>query len=179
MEKQFAEEIICNYNIKLSTKIIKMKDEGEIIVDLSGWTDEDPRVILATVLGIFVAVVLMVISHRREVKRKEQKQTAIQLGNVITAKRVKVWKSWKTTDSGREETYYNGTYEYTVNGKTKRYSIGNKMSVPLTDLYLYYVDSPKKVFSDYDTRWGFSIAVLLGIATCILTLLLTGYISFG
>ena len=83
------------------------------------------------------------------------------------------------TDTGTREYTYRGVYEYEVDGQTKRHRVISKRTLPYVFLYLYYTDTPKKVFSDYDNlETGYSTACLLGIGALLLTMYLTGYITF-
>lgn len=144
----------------------------------NGWADEDPRLILAVIVGILVAVIYGIFTHRKIIRRKKQKQQAIELGHIIKAKRVKIYKQSDTTESGAIETHYSGVYEYTVNGKTKRYRVHSDSGLPLIELNLYYADTPAKVFSDYEHyQLGYNIGILLGIAAGMLTMYVTGYFS--
>jgi len=138
----------------------------------NGWKDTDPRITLSVVTGFLIVAISSIWTSRQNKKRKRDKKKAIEMGHVIKAKLVK-----RQTHLGKREDNESGTYEYVIDGKTKRKSVyGN--SVPLTYLSLYYVDSPEKVFSDYDDfNSGYSIAIFLGIGTIILMLYLTGYFA--
>jgi len=135
----------------------------------NGWKDEDPRVVLSVAIGFLVCVFFNIWSSRQNKKRQRDKKKTIELGHVIKAELVKHFK-----DGDKKS----GTYEYVVNGKTKRISVYGKHGVPLSYLHLYYVDTPEKAFSDYDDfHWGCGTGILMGIGTIILMLYLTGYFA--
>ena len=135
----------------------------------NGWKDEDPRVVLSVAIGFLVVAFFSILASRLNKKRQRDKEKAIKLGHVIKAELVRHFK-----DGDKES----GTYKYVVNGKTKRISVSGDYGVPLSYLYLYYVDSPEKAFSDYDDfNWGCGVGILMGIGTIILMLYLTGYFA--
>lgn len=145
----------------------------------NGWAQEDPRVILAVVVGILVTVCWIVRTHRKKKRREQEKKAAIEAGRVIKARRMKISEDIDETDTGTREYTYRGVYEYEVDGQTKRHRVISKRTLPYVFLYLYYTDTPKKVFSDYDNlETGYSTACLLGIGALLLTMYLTGYITF-
>lgn len=139
------------------------------------WKEEDLRVTVSVVVGISTAVICGVMTHRKIVARKKQKEIAIQTGKVIKAKCVQVYRDYDTDeDTGVRDVTYHGVYEYTVDGKTKRYRVFDRGGLPHDHLPLYYADSPRKVFSDYDNvQLGYNLAGLLGIVAGLLTMFLT------
>ena len=141
---------------------------------------DNARVMISVTVGILIAVILCVMTRRKIVTRKKQKELAIQTGKVIKAKCVQVYRDYDTDeDTGVREVTYHGVYEYTVDGKTERYRVFSKGDLPHTYLPLYYADPPRKVFSDYDNvRLGYGFAILLGIVSGVLTMLLTGHIFY-
>ncbi len=136
------------------------------------------RTRISIAVGILTAVVLGVMNRRKIVKRKKQKELAIRTGKVIKAKCVQVYRDYDTDEStGSQQVTYHGVYEYTVDGKTKRYRVFSNGGLPSVYLPLYYADSPRKVFSDYDNiHLGYNLAGLLGVAAGFLTMYLTGFI---
>ena len=142
------------------------------------WTEEDPRLVLSVVAGILTAVLLCVMTHRKITLRNKQRQLAIEAGRVIDAKRVSIYRDIDTDENtGAREVTYHGTYEYTLDGKTRRYRVNSKSGLPSICLHLYYTDPPRKVFSDFDSpQLGYNVSLLLGIVACLLTMYLTGYI---
>lgn len=143
------------------------------------FTKTDPRIILALLIGFSITFFCIIISKRKEKAQEKRKRSAIEKGNIIKAKRVKIYQHRNTSDSDVTEITYHGRYEYTIDGKTKYYAVHSENGLPSIYLDLYYTNSPHKVFSDYDRvgRVGFGVAVLLGIAACILTMYLTGYFA--
>ncbi len=138
------------------------------------------RVWLSVAVGISTAVIWGIMNRRKIVTRKKQKELAIQTGKVIKAKCVQVYRDYDTDENtGVRNVTYHGIYEYTVDGKTKHYRVHNRGGLPRDYLPLYYADSPRKVFSDYDNvHLGYNLAALLGIAVGLLTMWLTGYILY-
>lgn len=163
-------EAICNAWKKGLADITGLENE---------WAQEDLRVIVSVVVGIATAVILGVMTHRKIAKREKQKQISIQTGKVIKAKCVQVYREYDTDeDTGVRDVTYHGVYEYTVDGKTKRYRVFDKGGLPRDHLPLYYVDTPRKAFSDYDNvQLGYNLAGLLGIVAGVLTMFLTDHVS--
>lgn len=147
-------------------------------MDFSGWTDEDPRVILAVVLG-FVAVIVVYKLRRNKYKKLERiKAECIENKTVIHANCLGV-KCSRDSDGELEEY---GTYEYEFEGKMRKYSVSSKRGgVPYVQIHLYYGDGVREPFSDHDitavARTALSLGILAGIATVLLTMHFTGYIT--
>lgn len=142
------------------------------------WGSEDPRILLSVAVGILTAVIWGVKTRRKIVSQKKQKEIAIQTGKVIRAKCKQIYRHYDTDENtGARDITVHGVYEYTVDGKTRQYRVYSRGGLPHLFLNLYYTKSPRKVFSDYDNNeLGYSVAGLLGIAACLLTMYLTGYI---
>ena len=138
------------------------------------------RIWISIAVGILTTVVLGVMNRRKIVKRKKQKELAIRRGKVIRAKCVQVYRDYDTDENtGTQQLTYHGVYEYTVDGKTKRYRVFSNGGLPRSYLPLYYADSPRKVFSDYDNiQLGYNLAILLGVAVGFLTMYLTGFLFY-
>lgn len=123
---------------------------------------------LAIVAALFVTISFNLwIRHLRK-KRRRDKIIAIERNHIIKAKLIKKYENY---DKNNKYTGTSGKYEYIVNGKVK-HKIVNNTSLELT---LYYVDSPYKVFSDFNNYdLGCTISILLGICTLILSMYLIG-----
>ena len=141
---------------------------------------DDIRTWLSIAVGIMTAVVCGVITHRKIAAQKKQRELAIQTGRVIRAKCVQVYRDYDTDEStATRKVTYHGVYEYTVEGKTKRYRVFSNGGLPTVYLPLYYADSPRKVFSDYDNNeLGYNLAGLLGVAAAFLTMYLTNFLFY-
>ncbi len=87
------------------------------------------------------------VSYFLSYKRKQD--IAMSRNHIIKAKRI---KSYVIGDSS--ERSCRGTYTYTIDGKEKEYRaiFRNTKTAPIM-LNLYYVDSPKKLFSMDEYRW--------------------------
>lgn len=140
-----------------------------------GWLDADPRLTAATLLGIFTFVILTVLLHKSEKRRKELKKNAVERSTAITAERI----SRHNNHGSGTGLQYSGTYRYTVNGAEHEYRISSDRPVPQTITLYPKGDGSDRFFSDYDRtiNAGMSFNVLAGIAVCVGTLLLTGYIG--
>lgn len=138
------------------------------------------RVWFSVAVGILITVVWGIKTRRKIVTQKKQKETAIREGKVIKAKCVQVYQDYDTDENaGTRSVTYHGTYEYTVDGKTKRYKVFSNGGLPSVYLPLYYTDSPRKVFSDYDNvRLGYNLAGVLGVVGGFLTMYLTGLLFY-
>jgi hypothetical protein len=141
---------------------------------------DDIRTWLSIAVGILTAVVWGIMTRRKITARKEQKESAIRSGKVIKAKCVQIYRDYDTDENtGSRNVTYHGVYEYTVDGKTKRYRVFSNGGLPSFYLPLYYADSPRKVFSDYDNiNLGYNLAGLLGFAAGFLTMYLTGILFY-
>lgn len=144
----------------------------------NGWANEDPRVILAIIIGIAVVVIWSIKTHRTIAHRSKVKEDAIKNNQVIKAKIVKHWIE-RNSKKGKQNCYH-GVYEYMINGETRKYSIHSDYGIPMIELNLYYDESSNKFFSDYDhENLSYNVGILLGIAALLLTLFFTGYIGLG
>ena len=141
---------------------------------------DDIRSWLSIAVGILTAVVCGVMTRRKIVTRNKQKEFAIRTGRIIQAKCVQVYRDCDTNeDTGTRKVTYHGVYTYTVDGKTKRYRVFSNGGLPRIYLPLYYTDSSRKVFSDYDNnQLGYNLAGLLGVAAAFLTMYLTDFIFY-
>ena len=144
----------------------------------NGWKNEDPRIIVSVLVGLAVMIILCIRTHMSHASKRKQKQIAIEKGHIIKARCINVYDDYDSS-SDNSEHFFHGTYEYTVDGKTKRYRAISQGTLPTTELDLYYKNSPHKVFSDFDglPQNGYTLSILLGIVAGVLTLYLTGYFS--
>lgn len=125
---------------------------------------ENPAMVIA--LLVIISFNLW-IRHLRK-KRKRDKIIALEKNHIIKAKLIKKSDNY---DKDNNYTGTSGKYEYFVNGKVKHKWVNNT-SLELT---LYYVDSPNKVFSDFDNyNLGCMTSILLGIFVFILIMYLVG-----
>lgn len=142
-----------------------------------GWLEEDPRIISACLLGILTFIVLNILLHRSEKRKKQIMKRAIESNTAIEGKLV---KHGRYRDHEKKEYDYYGIYEYSVNGTIKKYEIRSEFHLPDT-IKLYPKNrSMTRFFSAYDetTRAAIGFNGLASIAVCIVTLMLTGYFSF-
>ena len=96
------------------------------------------------------------IYYKWEIKRDKARAK----GNIIKATLI---KSYPYGDPGSYS--WTTTYEYTLNGETKKYRAyfnnASGISQPPRILYLYYINSPKHLFSVEEYHWdGFSGIVI-------------------
>lgn len=87
------------------------------------------------------------VSYFMSYQRK--RDIALSRDHVIQAKRI---KSYVSGEASNYSCY--GTYTYTLDGKEKKYRalFKNTRHAP-TILYLYYVDTPKKIFAYDEYHW--------------------------
>lgn len=145
---------------------------SELKEALKGWRDEDPRFVAASLLGIATFIILSILLYKSQKRKKKLKQQAIDNNTVIEAKLI-------SRHRRHDSDSYSGTYRYTVNGKTKEYSIDSEFNVPDT-IKLYPKNSSiTKFFSDYDrtSNAGIAFNALAAIAVHVIVLLVTRYPS--
>lgn len=153
-------------------------------INLDGWKNTDPRLILAMAAGGVADIALMSLYILYCIKQKEKikriKQDAIERGQVIKAKLVR--SSCRYNNKNRMVCHR--TYQYTINGKVRNYNLNFKISgtAPGAELNLYYDKSTGKIYSDYRSAADFLQPVLMGVillggAACLLVMKLTGYIG--
>ncbi len=127
-------------------------------------------------VGIVVAIVVLIseIIYMREYTKCNKKvEKAKQLGNIVTAKRVKTWNDDITGTSVDSWVY--AIYIYEVNGKTYQYKYMDRQTAPIT-LELYYIDNPRKVFTGKEKKNAILslLFYLLPIAVAVITINLLG-----
>ena len=75
---------------------------------------------------------------------------AKQKGHMLTATRISLRFRDRKPENTRTNRVYIANYEYTVSGKRRtKQVVSTSLKPPLT-ITLYYVNSPNKVFSEYD-----------------------------
>lgn len=138
-----------------------------------GWLNEDPRMVAATLSGMFTFVILSILLFKSEKNKKSIKRNSVENGTAVEAKIV----SRSSNFNSESERIYYGEYKYRINGKTKRYRIESVNPIP--DTILLYPKNKKgtRFFSDYDDIVSAAIAfnVIASIAICVFILWVTGY----
>jgi len=134
--KELVEGVESKYNY--------LKDIfDEVIQEVQG---ADIKITIGAVT-IFVTFVVECILLSKGIifKNYDRKKIAKERGHVIVAERIP--RGNRRPD---EDGYYSESYIYYVDGKKKKYSIAKQYQLPET-LELYYLNTPKKVFSEYDS----------------------------
>ena len=125
---------------------------------------------IAGYLGIAVFVILNVLLYRSEKQKKKLKQQSEENNTFITARLI---SSYKQYDRDSNESEYHGEYEYTVNGKIKKYRTYSINPLPVTIKMYPQNREGTKFFSDYGhDKVGAAIA-LNGLAA-----IAAGFISY-
>lgn len=108
------------------------------------------------VIGYVAAIPLYSkVSYRFSWDRK--RDIAKSRGHVIEASLLQKYPSGKIGNYD-----WHATYLYTIHGEEKKYrAFFNCPNTPPRILYLYYIDSPKKVFSVSEYHWQNHIGCLL------------------
>ena len=75
---------------------------------------------------------------------------AKQRGHTLTATRASLRFRDRGSEDTRRNRIYIATYEYTVNGKRRTKQVTSTSVKPPLTITLYYLNSPTKVFSEYD-----------------------------
>ena len=111
----------------------------------------DPRcwVGLAVVIVVFAFEVILMKKGIIFAKEEKIMKQVKEAGHCIPAKQVNCMFDDRKQVGKYTEYIYTATYEYTVNGKTRTKIIVSNQEPP-SEITLYYVKTPKKVFSDYD-----------------------------
>lgn len=127
-------------------------------------------------VGIIAAIVVLILeiiymNKHKKVNKKVEK--AKQLGNVVTAKRIKTWNDDITGTSVDSWVY--ATYVYEIRGKTYQYKYMDRQTAPIT-LELYYIDNPRKAFTDKEKKNAFIslLFYLVPVAVAVITINLLG-----
>lgn len=115
-----------------------------------GWI----TVFVVLVLSYIPAIKLFgKVSYAIDRERKADK--ARNLGHLIEGKLVKQWVSCDDNESSRVREYWtHATYEYSTDGKTKKYKalFKNTSTAPIV-LHMYYIKDPRRVFAVSDYHW--------------------------
>lgn len=75
---------------------------------------------------------------------------AKQRGHMLTAQRISLRFRDRKPENTTTNRVYIANYEYTVNGKRRTKQITSTSVKPPLTITLYYLNSPTKVFSEYD-----------------------------
>lgn len=134
--------------------------------EVTYWTGAGPE-IPAIILTLFIIIAYKICKRYLVKKRKRDRLKAIENAHIIRAKLIKQY-----CKNSRRPTW--GKYEYTVEGKLKHKIIRSTAFM----VKLYYVNSPYKLFSDYDVRLGCGGELLLGILVFILSMILILHLYF-
>ena len=127
------------------------------------------------VVGIAVTVILFILEVRwshAHPPRSRRVETAVALGHVVTAKRLKYWDDGVTPDE-KTTSHYHATYAYEVSGKQYQYKYLER-AVPPVQIQLYYLNNPGRAFRGKEKRSGFVqvffllFPILVGAATAYL-----------
>lgn len=101
---------------------------------------------IVAAIAVFIVEIIYMNKHSKSNKRVEK---AKQLGNVVTAKRIKTWNDDITGTSVDSWVY--ATYAYEICGKQYQYKYMDRQTAPIT-LELYYIDNPRKVFTGKEKK---------------------------
>lgn len=127
-------------------------------------------------VGIIAAIVVLAIEivyMNKHGKSNKKVEKAKQLGNVVTAKRIKMWNDDITGTSVDSWVY--ATYVYEIRGRTYQYKYMDRQTAPIT-LELYYIDNPRKVFTGKEKKNAFIslLFYLVPIAVAVIIINLLG-----
>ena len=93
------------------------------------------------------------IDYKWDIQRKVEK--AIEKGHVFKGTLKNIHVSYGSESEKHSKTDCHATYEYEINGKTKKFNalIIDRSTAP-DIMNLYYIDNPRKVFSVEDYHWS-------------------------
>ena len=110
--------------------------------------------------GIVSAIIVFIFEIRftRNLRlRNRRVEKAPQLGHVVKAKRNKVWDD--DTTGHDVDSWFHAAYSYKVDGKSYKYRYMSKVSPPY-ELTLYYINNPRKTFTNENKTKEHSMALL-------------------
>ena len=129
--------------------------------------------------GIAVFVVEVILTSRGMLFAGDDKKLALakQRGNMIAATRTQLrFRDRGSEGAGRDRVYI-ADYEYTVDGVTRTKQVSSTSVKPPRTITLYYMSSPKKVFSEYDTGKN-PLQILLYIAPVLVAYVVATALGF-
>ena len=114
-------------------------------------------------ITVFILEIFWIRRYEKKNRRSERKK---QKGHIVTGKRISMWDDGEPGDS--VNSYYHAKYRYEVNGKVYNYRYIGKTFPPLT-ISLYYKNSPKHVWSDFNKKQS-PFAIFLYVIPVIITI---------
>ena len=111
--------------------------------------------------GIIAAIIVFIFEikiMKKKTKKNKKIEKAKRLGHIVKGKRI---KQWDDSTAGSVDFWYYATYTYEVDGKEYKYKFMNKIAPPF-EVTLYYINSPRKVFTEYEYK-VFSLDILFYI----------------
>lgn len=123
---------------------------AEAFEELAGY---GPAFWCGVAAGIATFVIEIILCKRGILFAGDDRKIALakQRGHMLTAKRTQLRFRDREPEGTRTNRVYIADYEYMVNGTTRTKQISSTSVKPPTTITLYYVKSPDKVFSEYDT----------------------------
>ena len=118
--------------------------------------------VFATLIVGFIIVLPIYKKVDYYISRERKRDIALSRGHVLDAKLVKYRQDFDESDTGWRDWYTHATYEYVVDGQTKKYrAIFKHGGSPDPILHLYWIDNPRKVFAVDDWHYENHKAIIL------------------
>lgn len=106
--------------------------------------------------AIIVFIIEIILCSKKiifsDAKFKKKVQKAIEQGNVVTGKLYKSRYRDREPDNKTANRMYVASYKYLVNDIEYRYRLISTSSKPPYTINLYYINNPKKAFSEADNK---------------------------
>lgn len=115
-------------------------------------SSEDPAVWIGTITFFVILITEAILAGKGLLPSftDRRMEEAKEKGNVVLAKRTKYHCSRRNSDGKGNNRMYSATYEYQLNGVTRKKHITSDHSLP-TVITIYYKPGSRKVLSSYDT----------------------------
>lgn len=102
--------------------------------------------------GIFVLIIELILLNKIK-KSNRRVDKAKALGHIVKAKRLEMWHDGQPGEAPSNVWYY-AKYDYEVDGRKYRYRYMSRNVPPMINT-LYYINNPRKAFTDEKKSFGF------------------------
>lgn len=131
--------------------------------------------------GIIVFIIEIILCNKKTLfsdnSFKKKVQKAKEQGNVVTGKLYRSRYRDREPDNKTANRMYVAGYKYLVNGVEYKYRLISTSSKPPFTIHLYYINNPKKAFSEADNKPGLLqiLLYIIPLVVAISVMKLMGY----
>ena len=118
--------------------------------------------VFATLIAGYIIIFPIYKKVDYYISRERKRDIALGRGHVIDARLVKYYQDYDESGTGWRDWYTHATYEYVMEGQTKKYrAIFHHGGDPDPILHLYWINDPRRVFAVDDWHYENHKAIFL------------------